>query len=188
MDKRVAVFIAPGLEEIEGLTVVDILYRANIPCDTVAITESTLVTSSHGVRIVCDRSIADEDFDFSAYDMLVLPGGMPGTTNLGACEPLTAALVAHAAAGKPVAAICAAPMVLAELGLVEGKRATIFPGMEEHLVRGGAEAVSDPAVVDGAVITGRGMGAAISFALAIQAYYQGEDAARDLAEKIVAHA
>ena len=108
-DKRVAVFVANGLEEIEGLTVVDLLFRAGIPTDTVSITPERTVTSSHQVTITCDRSIADEGFSFDDYDMLVLPGGMPGTLNLKACEPLTAAVKAFDQAGKGVAAICAAP-------------------------------------------------------------------------------
>ena len=94
-DKRVAVFIAPGLEEIEGLTVVDLLFRAGIPCDTVAVTPDHTVTSSHEVTIVCKRSIADEGFSFDDYDMLVLPGGIPGTPNLRACEPLCAVAIGY---------------------------------------------------------------------------------------------
>ena len=184
-EKRVAVFIADGLEEIEGLTVVDILYRAGIPCDTVSITDSTLVISSHNVRIICDRTIDDAEFSFDAYDMLVLPGGMPGTTNLGACEPLCEALVAHAKAGLPVAAICAAPSVLSKLGILNGRFATIFPGLEAELEAGGATFKEGKVVVDGNAITSRGMGTAIDFGMAIVAHYQGEEAARALGEKIV---
>lgn len=183
--KRVAVFIADGLEEIEGLTVVDILYRANIPCDTVSITSSTLVTSAHNVRIVCDRTLDDQDFDFAAYDMLVLPGGMPGTANLGACEPLCADLASRAAVGRPLAAICAAPTVLAKLGILAGRRACCFPGMEDALAAGGAEVCLEPVVRDGAIITSRGMGTALDFALAIVAFYQGDEAAQALAKAVV---
>ena len=132
-DARVAVFVAPGLEEIEGLTVVDLLFRAGIPCDTVAITASRQVTSSHEVTIVCDRSIEDPDFSFDEYDLLVLPGGIPGTPNLRACEPLCAALRSFAEKGRPLAAICAAPSILAELGLLEGRRATSNPGFQHVL-------------------------------------------------------
>lgn len=184
-ETRVAVFVADGLEEIEGLTVVDILYRANIPCDTVSITPSTLVTSAHNVRIVCDRTLDDQDFDFASYDMLVLPGGMPGTANLGACEPLCAELVARAAAGRPLAAICAAPTVLAKLGILAGKRACCFPGMEDALSAAGAEVCFEPVVRDGAIITSRGMGTALDFALAIVTFYQGDEAAQALAKAVV---
>ena len=184
-EKRVAVFIADGLEEIEGLTVVDILYRAGIPCDTVSITDSTLVISSHNVRIVCDCTIDDADFSFDAYDMLVLPGGMPGTVNLRACAPLCSEVCARAAAGRPLAAICAAPTILAELGILSGRRACCFPSRGAELVAAGAEVSHDPVVVDGTVITSRGMGTALDFALAIVAFYQGDDAADALAKAVV---
>ena len=184
-EKRVAVFIADGLEEIEGLTVVDILYRAGILCDTVSITDTTFVTSSHGVRIICDCALGDQDFSFDAYDMLVLPGGMPGTTNLAACEPLADELISRAQAGRPLAAICAAPTVLANLGILNGKRARCFPGKEDVLEAGGATVGFDPVVTDGTIITSRGMGTALDFALAIVAFYQGDEAAAKLAETVV---
>ena len=184
-EKRVAVFIADGLEEIEGLTVVDILYRAGIPCDTVSITGSTLVTSSHNVRIVCDTSIDDADFSFDSYDMLVLPGGMPGTTNLAACAPLCDELSARAADGRPLAAICAAPTILAGLGILEGKHACCFPSREDELVQAGAIVSHDAVVRDGSIITSRGMGTALDFALAIVAFYQGDEAAAALAKAVV---
>ena len=184
-DKRVAVFVAEGLEESEGLTVVDLLFRAGIPCDTVSIVEDHGVTSSHQVRITCDRSIYDEGFSFDDYDMLVLPGGMPGTLNLGACEPLCGALKRFAAEGRQVAAICAAPTVLAKLGILEGRRATCFPGMEDALVEHGAKLTAGAVVVDGNVTTSRGMGTAIDFGLRIVGHYLGEEPARALAAKIV---
>ena len=176
-DKRVAVFVASGLEEIEGLTVVDLLFRAGIPCDTVAITPERQVTSSHEVTIVCDRSIADADFSFDDYDLLVLPGGIPGTRNLRACEPLCAALVDHAEKSLPLAAICAAPSILAELGLLHGRRATSNPGFQHVLVEQGAELCADePVVVDGNVITSQGAGTAMLFALEIVRHYLGDEA------------
>lgn len=184
-DKRVAVFLADGLEEIEGLTVVDLLYRAGIPCDTVSITDSKVVTSSHEVSIVSDRSLSDPDFDFDAYDMLVLPGGMPGTTKLGACEALAEQLRRFAREGRQLAAICAAPTILASLGLLEGKRATCFPDLQHELSEGGAELVQDPVVVDGTLITSKGMGTAIPFGLAIVAHYRGDEVADELARTIV---
>ena len=184
-EKRVAVFIADGLEEIEGLTVVDILYRAGIPCDTVSITNSTLVTSSHNVRIICDRTIDDADFSFDAYNMLVLPGGMPGTVNLRNCAPLCSEVSARAEQGRPLAAICAAPTILAELGILSGRRACCFPSREAELAAAGAEVSHDAVVVDGNIITSRGMGTALDFALAIVAFYQGKEAAAALAKAVV---
>lgn len=184
-DKRVAVFVADGLEEIEGLTVVDLLFRAGIPADTVSITADHAVTSSHEVHVVCDRSIFDEGFSFDDYDMLVLPGGMPGTLNLRASEPLCGALKRFAAEGRQVAAICAAPTVLAELGILEGRRATCFPGMEDALVEHGATLATGSVVVDGNVMTSRGMGTAIDFGLKIVEHYLGQERAEALASKIV---
>lgn len=176
-DRRVAVLVAPGLEEIEGLTVVDLLFRAGIPCDTVAITPERTVTSSHEVTIVCRRSLFDEDFSFADYDMLVLPGGIPGTPNLRACEPLARELVARAGAGRPLAAICAAPSILAELGLLRGRRATSNPGFQHVLSEQGADLVADePVVVDGNIITSQGAGTAMPFALEIVRHYLGDEA------------
>ena len=176
-DKRVAVLIAPGLEEIEGLTVVDLLFRAGIPCDTVAITPERTVTSSHEVTIVCKRSIDDDGFAFDDYDMLVLPGGIPGTPNLRACEPLCAEVVARAEAGRPLAAICAAPYIFAELGLLKGRRATSNPGFQHVLAERGAVLLADdPVVVDGNLITSQGAGTAMPFALEIVRHYLGDEA------------
>ena len=185
-EKRVAVFVAPGLEEIEGLTVVDLLFRAGVPCDTVAITPDREVTSSHEVRIVCKRSLFDEGFSFADYDMLVLPGGIPGTPNLRACEPLCAELSARAAAGRPLAALCAAPSILAELGLLEGRRATSNPGFQHVLAERGAVLLADePVVVDGNLITSQGAGTAMLFALEIVRHYLGDEAVERVREGVV---
>ena len=108
-DSSVAVFLAPGCEEIEALTVVDILFRAGIPCDTVSVAEGREVTSSHGVTVVADKQVGEADLE--GYDMLVLPGGLPGTPNLHACAPLMEAVRSFAEAGRPVSAICAAPSI-----------------------------------------------------------------------------
>ncbi|WP_317416020.1 DJ-1 family glyoxalase III [Thermophilibacter provencensis] len=185
-EKRVAVFVAPGLEEIEGLTVVDLLFRAGIPCDTVAITPERTVTSSHEVTIVCKRSLFDEDFSFDDYDMLVLPGGIPGTPNLRACAPLCEELAARAGAGRPLAAICAAPSILAELGLLEGRRATSNPGFQHVLAEHGAVLLADePVVVDANLITSQGAGTAMLFALEIVRHYLGDEAVGRVREGVV---
>ena len=118
-DKRVAVFFADGCEEIEGLSVVDVLYRAGIPCDKVSISDSLSVTSSHQVTFLTDKLLSQVSFD--DYSMLVLPGGLPGTTNLEACKPLMQAVDAFASDGCPLAAICAAPSIYAKRGLLVGK-------------------------------------------------------------------
>lgn len=185
-DARVAVLVAPGLEEIEGLTVVDLLFRAGIPCDTVSVAQGRQVTSSHEVTIVCDRAIGDEGFSFDDYDMLVLPGGIPGTPNLRACEPLCDALVRFAEAGRPLAAICAAPSILAELGLLAGRRATSNPGFQHVLAENGAELLAEePVVVDGSLITSQGAGTAMLFALEIVRHFLGDEAVERVREGVV---
>lgn len=182
IDKKVAVFLADGTEEIEALTVVDLLYRAGIPVTTVSIKDERTVVTSHGVHVVADTTI--DELPFAAYDMLVLPGGMPGTLHLKDCKALTDRVLSFHREGKPVAAICAAPTILAGLGLLEGKPATCFPAMEPQMA--GAVLTHAPATVtDDKIITGRGMGCAIPFALAIVAYYLGQERADQLAEAIV---
>ena len=121
-DKKAAIFMAAGCEEIEALTVVDLLYRAGIPLTKVSITEDLAVTSSHDVTFMTDTTI--DKLDFDEYDMLILPGGMPGTLNLGASRKLTDQVVKFYKEGKQIAAICAAPSVFAELGILKGKKAT----------------------------------------------------------------
>ena len=105
-DKTVAVFIAPGLEEVEALATVDILFRAGIPTTMISVTPERTVTSSHNIVVTCDLTLAEANL--ADYDMLVLPGGIPGTPNLKAVEPLMAAVTERVRAGRPVAAICAA--------------------------------------------------------------------------------
>jgi 4-methyl-5(b-hydroxyethyl)-thiazole monophosphate biosynthesis len=183
-EPTVAVFLAPGCEEIEALTVVDILFRAKIACDTVSVAEGREVTSSHGVTMVATKHVLEADLD--AYDMLVLPGGLPGTPNLHACEPLMEAVRAFAAAGRPVSAICAAPSILAEEGLLEGRRATSNPGFQHVLAEKGADLVADePVVVDGNFTTSQGMGTAIDFALEIVRRYKGDDEVERLKGAVV---
>lgn len=174
MGNKVAVFLAPGCEEIEALTVVDIMFRAQIPCDTVSVAEGREVTSSHGVTVIATKHVSEADF--GEYDMLILPGGLPGTPNLHACAPLMQAVHAFVEAGKPVSAICAAPSILAEEGLLKGVRATSNPGFQHVLDEQGANLVADePVVVDGLFTTSQGMGTAIDFALEIVRRFKGDD-------------
>ncbi len=182
-DRKVAVFLANGLEEVEGLTPVDLLYRAGIPTDTVSITGTRDVVSSHQVHLVADKTI--EELDFDAYDVLVLPGGMPGTVNLGDCKMLTDQVVAFADAGKWVCAICAAPSIFAKLGLLKGRHATSNPNFKDACVEGGALYEEVPVVVDGHIITSRGMGTAIDFGFAIVEQILGPEAVEDLKPRIV---
>lgn len=175
-----AVFFATGYEEVEALTVVDILRRADIDTKMVSVTGEKQVTSSHKVTVEMDELL--EDVDFSAIDVLVLPGGLPGTTNLEACGPLMKQVDAFAADGKLVAAICAAPSILGHKGFLKGKKACSSPGFESQL--DGAQIVDKPAVIDGNIITGRGMGAAVPFGLAILEKLKGRAAAGKVADAI----
>lgn len=139
---KVCIFFAPGLEEIEGLTVVDLMRRADIPISIVSISDTLEVTGAHGIRITADTCFADTDF--SDTEMLVLPGGAPGTCNLNACEPLKALLKDFYDKGKYIGAICAAPMILGHLDFLKGRKATCYPGFEKDLI--GAIHVTDEAV------------------------------------------
>lgn len=178
---KIAICMAPGCEEIEGLAVVDILRRANMTIDMISITDSLEVTGSHHVTFMADRLLAD--VDWNAYDGIVLPGGIPGTPNLGACKGVTDTIKQFAKQGKLVAAICAAPGVLGQNGLLEGKKATSYPGFDEEMM--GCVYLQDNVVVDGNLITSRGMGTAIDFSLAIVAYLSDEKTANALASKIM---
>lgn len=181
MSKKVGMMVANGYEEVEMLTVVDLLRRAGMTCDIISVTGEKELTSSHKVTVLADRLYEDADFD--SYDALVIPGGMPGTTNLGEHAGVCEQLKKANAQGKLIAAICAAPTVFGKLGLLEGKKAICYPGMEDQL--NGAAVTYEPAVRDGNIITSRGMGTAIDFGLAIVAYYEGEEAAAKLAKTIV---
>ena len=179
--KKIGIMVANGYEEIEMLTVVDLLRREGIVCDIISVTGETKLTGSH--KVIVEADLLFELAEFESYDALVIPGGMPGTTNLGNHEGVCAELKKACEAGKLVAAICAAPTVFGKLGLLEGKQAICYPGMEDQLT--GAIVTCEPVVRDGNIITSRGMGTAIDFGLAIVAYYDGEDAADELAKKIV---
>ena len=154
-------FLADGFEEVEALAVVDILRRADIDVTTVSIMDGIDVKGSHNITVKADKMIAEAEWNKA--DLLFLPGGMPGTLNLGACEVLTRQLTAFFKEGKRIAAICAAPSVLGELHILEGKKATCYPGFEDKLL--GAELVSDGVITDGTVTTARGMGYAVDLGL-----------------------
>ena len=158
---RVGIFLADGFEEIEGLTVVDILRRAGIDISMISINGKKKVTGAHGIALDTDEDIVQCDLD--KLDMLVLPGGMPGTMNLAACEKLTEALKKADQEKRGIAAICAAPSVLGDLGFLKGKKDVCYPGFESRLT--GAEVLAVPVVTDGHITTSRGMGTAIAFAL-----------------------
>ena len=167
---KVCVFFGTGYEEIEALTVVDLLRREDIPVDMVSITGEKNVAGSHGICVKTDCLL--EDVDFGGVDMIVLPGGMPGTVNLEACAPL-----------MDIAAICAAPSILGHRGMLKGKKACSSPTFEEHLE--GAEVTQNPVETADNIITGRGMGCAIDFGLAIVGKLKGKEQAAVLAGNVV---
>jgi len=168
---KVSIFMANGMEEVECLAVADMLKRGGVEVETVSITEDRAVTSSHNVTILADKIWTEADCAYA--DLLFLPGGMPGTTNLGAHEGLCELIKAFDAAGKRVAAICAAPSVLGQLGLLQGRQATCYPGFEDQLT--GAAYTRQGVVTDGHITTARGVGFAIDMGLELVRLLQGED-------------
>lgn len=178
---EVSLFLADGFEEIEGLTVVDLLRRAKIDVDMVSVMGRKEIVGAHQIKVVADTLI--EEMDFSHSKMLVLPGGMPGTLYLKEHAQLRSLLLTFYEEGKQIAAICAAPTVFGDLGILEGKRAVCYPGMEDGLV--GATVCFDPVMTDGTITTSRGMGTAIDFSLRLIALLKGREEAERLAEQIV---
>ena len=177
-DRKVALFLANGCETIEALTVADILFRAGIPCTRVSVSGTPVVVTSHNVTVIADTTV--DHLNWDEYDMLVLPGGIPGTPNLRACASLMKQVVRFHREGKMIAAICAAPSIFADLGLLKGVRAACNPSVEQILIDNGAELVRENAVTAGNIITSRAMGTAIPFALAIVEHYKGREAADQL--------
>ncbi|WP_029322745.1 DJ-1 family glyoxalase III [Butyrivibrio sp. AE3004] len=178
---NIAIFLAEGFEEIEALTVVDLCRRAQLNIDMVSVMGTLSVKGSHGIEVKADKLIDDVNFD--EMDMLVLPGGMPGTTNLDKTEKLTDQILAFNEAEKYISAICAAPCVFGRLGILQGKKACVFPGLEENLT--GADVQMTETTVDGHILTSRGMGTAIPFGLAIVERFCGKEAADKLGKGIV---
>ena len=178
---KVCVFLAEGFEEVEGLTVVDLLRRAGEEVLMVSIGTSLEVTGSHGIKVSADRLF--EVADYSDADMLVLPGGMPGALHLKNHEELGERITEFALQGKALAAICAAPMVLDARGALTHKTATIYPGMQNELNM--ASYIDSGVVEDGNVITGKGPAYAIGFALAIIRKIKGDNAADEVAEGLL---
>lgn len=181
MEKRVCVFLADGFEEIEGLTVVDLLRRAGVKVTTVSITGEHTIHGAHGIDVQADKLF--DEVDYTKQDMAVLPGGMPGTRNLGEHPGVKQVLEAFYQEKKYIGAICAAPSVLGKYGMLKGRKATSYPGFEEALE--GAEYVYDKVAVDGFVITSRGMGTAIAFALKLIEVLLDAGTAKRIGEAII---
>ena len=156
------VFLAEGFEEVEAITPIDLLRRAGFKVITVGVT-GKVVTGARGIPVTAD--ITAENLSTDGLEMIVLPGGMPGTKNLAASPEVNSMIDYCVKNDIYTAAICAAPTILGNLGLLKGRRATCYPGMEEQLI--GAEKVTDRVAVDGKFITSRGAGTAVDFSYAL---------------------
>ena len=178
----VYLFLANGFEEIEALCPLDLLRRAGIEVTTVGINGAESVMGAHGICVQAD--IPDTMFRDAKPEMIILPGGMPGSRNLDESRVVDTALRAAHASGAYLAAICAAPMVLGHRGYLNGKRAICFPGFEDQLE--GATLADTRVVRDGTVITAAGMGVALEFGLELVAALKGRDAAEDLRRAVLA--
>ena len=180
--KKVLAFFAEGTEEIECLMVVDILRRAGVSVELIAVAPDKLVKGSHQITILCDKNISElTENDFSTADLLFLPGGIPGAPHLEENKSLLEALQKQFQAGKDLAAICAAPGIFGRLGFLKGQHFTCYPGFEEGISDVDGAKWSGKAVEVGKqIITGRGMGVALDFALALVERLEGAEKAAQL--------
>lgn len=177
----ICIFLADGFEMIETLTPCDILHRAELDVRLVSVNGKEFVRSTHGVDVKADLKLCE--IDPNALDMMILPGGMPGAKNLYESQVLISLLLAHAEQNKPIAAICAAPFVLGKCGILNGKNATCYPGFENDLI--GAHHSPCGVVVDGNIITAKGMGVSLEFALAICELLCGKEKRNEIAKAIM---
>lgn len=177
--KTIFVFLTTGFEEIEALGTVDVLRRAELNVKTVSLTGDKTVVASHGVPVIAD--LLFEEANFSDAEMLVLPGGTPKFNDH---EGMKKEVLAFAKKGEKVAAICASPMVFGGLGLLEGKKATCYPGFEQYL-KGAILQTEKAVVVDGNITTGRGPGLTIDFALKLVELLVGKDKSDEIARQLL---
>lgn len=181
MSKTAIVLLADGFEEIEATTVLDVLRRAEIETLAISVSEKNVVTGARGISIVADRCL--EDISGSLFDLIVLPGGMPGTDNLRENELVEGLIHHHHINQKHIAAICAAPYVLGELGILDGKKATSYPTFQNRL--GNADVVDESVVVDGNLITSQGVGTALEFSLKIVSILKSSQTAKELGAAMI---
>ncbi|MCL6102292.1 MAG: DJ-1/PfpI family protein [Bacteroidetes bacterium] len=181
MKKTLLLHLATGFEETEAITIVDVLRRAELDVITVSVTGERKVTGAHQIPIEADQLF--EATDYANASMILLPGGMPGTSNLMKHAGLTEQLIKFNSGKKRIGAICAAPMILGSLGFLKGKKAVCYPGFEQHLT--GATVLSSPFVVDEHIITGRGVGTALDFSLEIVRLLKGDMVASELRSALV---
>jgi len=181
MNINIYAFLAQGFEEIEALAPIDIWRRAGFDVTIVSIEKTLQVTASHNITVTADTLFEKANFDNAT--LLFLPGGMPGTNNLNAHTGLKEVIIKHAQRNQPIAAICAAPIILGDLGLLKNQTATCYPGHESRLV--GATITSNPVEVSGHYITGRGAGASLEFAFTVVEYLTDRATASQLAKKMM---
>ena len=179
--KKAVMLFAEGFETVEALMVVDLLRRGGVEVTMASINEDDWVVSSHGVNVEMNSTLGE--VDVPSYDAIILPGGMPGTLNLGESEAVKKAVLAMNDAGKIVSAICAAPGVLGKHGLLEGKRACSYPSHEKNLT--GATVSRDPVVIDGNIVTSRGLGTAMEFGLTLLGLLEGQEKEDQIKDAIV---
>ena len=182
-DATVAIMLADGFEEVEALAVADVLYRAGVRSDLISVTDARHVTSSHGIRVVADLML--EDVDLSTYTILFLPGGMPGTLNLKATPAIQTEVLRRSDESQPIAAICAAPSILSELGVLDGRHATANPAFVKAIASGGAIVHENPVVADEFIMTSRGAGTALELGVELVRQLLGDEAAEEVSRGVV---
>ncbi len=178
---KTAILFADGFEEVEAIAVVDVLRRAAIECTMVSITGNEVVSSSRNVKVVTDKLM--EEVNFDEYGMLILPGGMPGTKDLAESEEVEKIILKFYSNKKILAAICAAPSIFGQLGLLQGEKAVCYPGYEDKLK--GAEISEEKVVISNQFITSRGAGTALEFGLKIVEYIKGKEKADSISKAII---
>lgn len=184
MNNKTYIFLADGFEEIEALATIDLLRRGGVDVKSVSINKVPEVVGANGIRVTADMIL--DDMPEGDPEMLIVPGGQPGSNNLAKCVDVTRRLQKQARRGGNIAAICAAPaVVLAPLEILKGRKAICYPGLEEGLVAGGATVEKQRVVEDGNVITSNGPSSAFLFALAIIRKLKGADAAEQVASGIL---
>lgn len=180
---KIAVHLADGFEEIEAVTIIDVLRRAEFEVTIISITQNLEVTGSHNIKITTDQLF--EDTNYKTIDMIILPGGMPGSVNLNNHSGLRKEIIEFNINGKQLGAICAAPLVFGELGILKNKNATCYPGFETQLK--GANTTGKNIELAGNIITGKGVGVTMQFALKIVEMFKGKKFAEELAAKMIVY-
>jgi len=179
---KVAVALAPGFEEVEALTIVDVLRRCGVEVITAGLGSSP-IEGAHQVKVIPDIDL--DSLNIEDYDAFVLPGGAPGYENLRKDQRVIDAVKRAFEEKKIVAAMCASPSVLSDAGVLRGKKATIYPGMEDELRKGGAEIKEDLVVQDGNIVTSRGPATAVFFALKLGEILASKSAAEEVKKQML---